>query len=370
MSRADDAAGGVPQQLISRDSSVVSPDEISVEPAAVAVESFPVPVPMDAASTVRPAFVESGSQDLPTLDPPGAADVSDTSSRTAAVVSASSNPQVDFSYPAPGLGRTIPVVIGTARNSMHKFDDLLRLPVDEVKRQAAGLHLLNLCGGPERADSVAVFVQTWGARITEFDVALSPEHDLCDEGRWNLIRQDLQDGSYHGVGNASPCSTFSGARRHDGGPRPLRGEFAPEIYGYPNLSPEEKQAHSVVTSLVRASSPSRHRKRARSVEIVVLQRRSRRIFFIAQFICSAGAAVRIFSRFPRRNCALCRHQPCGWWKNPQSTKGSAGPGHAEVLGERSPNDSRRKLCSAGVAMRMIETVPVTSFRALRHFRRM
>ena len=63
MSRADDAAGGVPQQLIARDSAVLSPI-VSVEPAAEAVEPSTVPGPLAAASAALPASVQGVFTDL------------------------------------------------------------------------------------------------------------------------------------------------------------------------------------------------------------------------------------------------------------------------------------------------------------------
>ena len=47
---------------------------------------------------------------------------------------------------------------------------------------------------------------------------------------------------------AAPCGTF-GCRRNDRGPRRLRGEYAPEIFGVRDLTPEEKQQVRVGTCL-------------------------------------------------------------------------------------------------------------------------
>ena len=116
------------------------------------------------------------------------------------------------------------------------------LPKEEVMRQARGLRLLNLYCGPVREkDGLDVYVKGWGAQIDGYDILISPEHDLLDEGRWSRIRASLEEGYYDSTGSASPCSTFCGARSYDGGPPPLRGEHPPEIYGLRYLTPEQKE---------------------------------------------------------------------------------------------------------------------------------
>ena len=106
---------------------------------------------------------------------------------------------------------------------------------------ARALHLLNLCGGPIRPeDGLDHHVAEWGANISTLDIVRSEEHDLLDEGRWSIIREKLANAHYHGLGNAAPCSTFSAGRKDDGGPRPLRGEFEPDIYDWKQLTPDEK----------------------------------------------------------------------------------------------------------------------------------
>lgn len=115
------------------------------------------------------------------------------------------------------------------------------LPANEVRRIAPSLHLLSLFGGPDKTAGLDKRVLWWGAKITVFDLDISPSHDLVDEGFWSYIRQDLTDGMYDGVGASAPCSTFSGGRRNDGGPRPLRGPEPPDIYGFKRLTPKEKE---------------------------------------------------------------------------------------------------------------------------------
>ena len=133
-----------------------------------------------------------------------------------------------------------PVLLANSAQ-LSAVDPLGRLPVDEVKRVARGLRLLNLCGGPVRPkDGLDLYVEEWGAKILTLDIVRSLEHDLLDEGRWSSIREELCEARYDGLGNAAPCSTFSAGRKYDGGPRPLRGEYEPEIFGLKGLTPEEK----------------------------------------------------------------------------------------------------------------------------------
>ena len=114
------------------------------------------------------------------------------------------------------------------------------LPNSEIRRVAASLHMLSLFGGPDKPDGLDKKVIEWGASITVYDMEISESHDLVDEGVWEEIRSDLSNGKYDGAGIASPCSTFSAGRKYDGGPRPLRGEKPPDIYGYKHLTPDEK----------------------------------------------------------------------------------------------------------------------------------
>ena len=73
-------------------------------------------------------------------------------------------------------------------------------------------------------------------------LGISERHDLIDDWFRRTIGDDYESGIYDGVGSASPCSTFAASRRwDDGGPPPLRDEFAPEIFGFKKLDPESKE---------------------------------------------------------------------------------------------------------------------------------
>ena len=45
-------------------------------------------------------------------------------------------------------------------------------PMDELKRQARGLKLLNLCSGPARIDGIDVYVRELGAECVDIDLVL------------------------------------------------------------------------------------------------------------------------------------------------------------------------------------------------------
>ena len=55
-----------------------------------------------------------------------------------------------------------PVLLANSAQ-LSAVDPLVRLPMDEVKRVARGLRLLNLCGGPVRPkDGLDLYVEEWG----------------------------------------------------------------------------------------------------------------------------------------------------------------------------------------------------------------
>ena len=108
-----------------------------------------------------------------------------------------------------------------------------------LKRIARGLHLLSLYHGPlGRSDGLDYYVTDWGATITAYDLEIKLSHDLADDAFWRTVVADIEDQKYAAGGMAMPCGTFSQARSfEDGGPVPLRGEYAPELFGLPGLSP-------------------------------------------------------------------------------------------------------------------------------------
>ena len=133
------------------------------------------------------------------------------------------------------------------------LDDSLgwALPPEEVKRQARGLHLLSLYHGPlGRSDGLDFYVTDWGAAITAYDLEIHLSHDLADDAFWRTVVADIEDQKYAAGGMAMPCGTFSAVRSfEDGGPVPLRGEYAPDLFGLPGISPQDKQKMAIGTLL-------------------------------------------------------------------------------------------------------------------------
>ena len=123
------------------------------------------------------------------------------------------------------------------------------LPDAEVRRQSQGVRLLSLCGGPTRSDGLDKFVEAWGASIDVYDLELSSDHDLTDEGVWSNIRTAINEGRYHGGGAAPSCGTFCANRGIGPGPRQVRGPLPPELYGLKHLKPEEKELVRLGTCL-------------------------------------------------------------------------------------------------------------------------
>jgi hypothetical protein len=77
--------------------------------------------------------------------------------------------------------------------------------------------------------------------------------DLGDDTVWVPIRKAIIAGQYHGAILAPPCTSFSSARRRDDaierGPEALRGETAPDIYGFKHPVGKDKEDVRVGTLL-------------------------------------------------------------------------------------------------------------------------
>ena len=111
------------------------------------------------------------------------------------------------------------------------------------------MRLLSLCEGPSRPDGLDKFVEAWGAAIDVYDLELSCDHDLTDEGVWSNIRTAINEGRYHGGGAAPSCGTFCANRGFGPGPRQVRGPLPPGLYGLKHLTPEEKESVRLGTCL-------------------------------------------------------------------------------------------------------------------------
>ena len=119
----------------------------------------------------------------------------------------------------------------------------MELPDTELRRQASGIRLISLFGGKHRPkDGMDTYIQMWGATVDVYDIEISPEHDLLDQGLWGNVENNLEEGKYDGGMNAPPCGTFCANRSNDGGPRALRGPEPPDLYGIKGLVPKEKES--------------------------------------------------------------------------------------------------------------------------------
>ena len=99
----------------------------------------------------------------------------------------------------------------------------------DVMRGAQSLKFISLCGGPERDDGMETYVGNWGACLVVIDTIRSSEHDIADEGRWQSVRGDLQEGVYAGGWSCPPCGSFCANRGDNGGPRQVRGVHPSEL---------------------------------------------------------------------------------------------------------------------------------------------
>ena len=77
--------------------------------------------------------------------------------------------------------------------------------------------------------------------VFALDCLRHESHDLADQHAWDDLCRSARSEHFGGLLGSPPCSTFSVARSRPGGPPPLRGESAPEIYGLPGLTPSQKE---------------------------------------------------------------------------------------------------------------------------------
>ena len=107
--------------------------------------------------------------------------------------------------------------------------------IAQIRKLCEGIHILYLYSGPPREDSIEACCIEMSARCTNIDVEIDPAMDVLDQGYWDSVLADADKGKYDGHIMSPSCSTFSTARDSDFGdpskPLPLRGEFAPGIYG-------------------------------------------------------------------------------------------------------------------------------------------
>ena len=112
-----------------------------------------------------------------------------------------------------------------------------------LKRWGPKIRLLYLFSGPSSRSDGGGFDQVaekYGVQVDMIDTDNGEsEYDLRCQHVWGGLQGELADGKYDGMFASPPCSTFSRARTGGTGPRTIRGEFAPDIYGLKGISIEE-----------------------------------------------------------------------------------------------------------------------------------
>ena len=112
------------------------------------------------------------------------------------------------------------------------------VPATEPRR--VGGKVLYLYSGPHRpVDGLGKFLTDHGLDTTYVDREINELHDLLDQDVWEKLESNLM--MFDGYMISPPCSTFSPARRGQGGPQPLRAASGPETYGLKHLTGEDKQ---------------------------------------------------------------------------------------------------------------------------------
>ena len=102
------------------------------------------------------------------------------------------------------------------------------------------IRTLYLYSGPHRPDDgLESFMKRLGAECVCVDKEFDNGHDLLDQTFWESCMNDFE--RYDSYMASPPCSTFTPARRPDGGPKPLRGVSGPDRYGLRWLTMDDKK---------------------------------------------------------------------------------------------------------------------------------
>ena len=87
-----------------------------------------------------------------------------------------------------------------------------------------------------------VLATIMGVDLHAIDILRHSTHDMADQHLWEDTIHSFNSRWYDASLRSPPCGSYSIARSGSGGPPPLRGEFAPDIYGLPNLRQQDKEA--------------------------------------------------------------------------------------------------------------------------------
>ena len=101
-------------------------------------------------------------------------------------------------------------------------------------------NILHICSGPERQGSYAEHASTLGMKAFNVDTVIDKRLDITSDWCWNKVIADVDGGKYAGAQMDPVCATFSPVRGKMFGPGPLRGSNGKELYGLPDLSPDDR----------------------------------------------------------------------------------------------------------------------------------
>ena len=128
---------------------------------------------------------------------------------------------------------------------------------------ARPVRILYLFAGPRRPGDFGEACEELGAEAICYDKETG--QDLLDDVLWDEVTGRIDGDDADGGLMSPPCSTFSEARSGQGGPCALRGPEPPEIYGLPDLWPEDKEKVRIGTALALRSADAAHRFQAKGL---------------------------------------------------------------------------------------------------------
>ena len=107
----------------------------------------------------------------------------------------------------------------------------------EFRGVQVALHLFS--GPADRGDGIAAMFEQAGWRCIDIDTVNGAADDLLNDALWEAIFAGVTTGVFQFVWMGPPCSTFSPARQHGAGPKPVRD--AQHHRGFPKewLKPPE-----------------------------------------------------------------------------------------------------------------------------------
>ena len=110
--------------------------------------------------------------------------------------------------------------------------------------------MVHLFSGPDdRVDGLAAYLSKLRVPCVDLDIVIfrqgeiKSSHDLSSDSLWETLRSELEGGRILALWFGTPCSTFSKARGHGPGPRPLRS--VQHIYGLPRSELRESEHQQV-----------------------------------------------------------------------------------------------------------------------------